>query len=410
MKKYYLLLLFGFFSQLLYGQGEAAVGSLTLQQSPFLNGAGQIGASIPTSDAIGFYYNPAQLGYFSRENNLSLYFMPQNTKWLNNYSASGITFRSVGMTAGYNFNKNGNSLPLSIGIGYIHNKFDYGEYYYPQGNTHNYDSFNCFSIGASYDCYLLFNIGLSIKSFYSKIGYNPTELYIISSEVSSTAFDFGTMITAPISKLFFNNFRFDLSKESFLKPRFDWTVGYSITNIGKEIYYVDPAQSDPIPRTARLGYTFDFGMDLILNEKKLNVIDYSFTAEAEDILIKRNQYNGTFEYQRHFGDIIFGKHLIELRGDENVVVHRGHVFKLFETYTFLTGRFHGRSNYNRKTNGYGLSSEGIFKLLGVAIDNKVIHFIADHFVVEYYDTNIFVDSGMDTNFKGFSFYLKKLEL
>ncbi len=77
--------------------------------------------------------------------------------------------------------------------------------------------------------------------------------------------------------------------------------------------------------------------------------------------------------------------------------------------TILSGRFNGNGFDNRKTDGYGISSEGIFKLLGTAINNSVIRFIANHFVVEYFNTNIFVDSGLDTNFEGFSFYLKKIE-
>jgi hypothetical protein len=407
MKKILVLLLVLSLNEISFAQ-YGAVPFLTLQQSPLLHGAGQIGASVPNSDAIGFYYNPAQLGYFSRENNFSTFFMPQNTKWLNNY-LSGYTFRSFGLSAGYNFNKNENSLPISVGIGYIHNKLSYGFYYDSKGIYESYESFDCFSVGASLDYYLLFNLGFSIKPFHSKLDN------ISGGDANSTASDFGTMITAPFAKLFFNNLKFALNNQSFLKPKVDLTLGCSITNIGKEISYIDAAQADPISRTARLGYTLELGFDLLLKQTKINFFNYSFTAEAEDILIK-NKSNAIYisvppyEYQNLFGDIIIGKHLFELIGDENVVVHKGHIFRLFDSFIFTTGRFDGRGYYNRKTNGYGLSSDGIFKLLNSAVDNPIINFISNHFVIEYFDTNTFVDSGLDTNFKGFALYLKRFEL
>ena len=76
---------------------------------------------------------------------------------------------------------------------------------------------------------------------------------------------------------------------------------------------------------------------------------YSFTVEASDILVKNrvvnpsSSYAGPMntEYQGPFGDIEFVKHLVELKGDDNVIVHRGHIFRLFETLTFTSGRFAG---------------------------------------------------------------------
>jgi hypothetical protein len=144
-------------------------------------------------------------------------------------------------------------------------------------------------------------------------------------------------------------------------------------------------------------------------EEKLSAIDYSFTAEAEDILIKQGQLSG-YEYQGMLGDINIGKHLIELKKDNNVVVHRGHILRLFETVVVTSGIYDGRGYNHIKTNGMGLSSEGIFKLLSKAIDNPVVSFVANHLVLEYYNTNTFVGSGMDTNLKGMALYLRGIEL
>jgi hypothetical protein len=388
MKGYFSILLVLFFINIAYGQ-EAAVPFLTLQQSPLLQGAGQIGAAIPMKDASGFYYNPAQLGYFSRENNLSLFFMPQKTDWMPTYG----TFQSTGLAAGYNFKKSEHDIPLSIGVGYLHNKFDY--------SSGSYESFDCFSIGASYDYFLLFNLGFSIKTFKSVLTDGPIVIGENSSfQVNSTAFDFGAMLTAPISKLLFNDYKFQIAEKSIIKPIVDFTLGYSLTNAGKKISYFDFAQSDPIPRTARLGYTFNFALELSNNwVKKLNVVDYTFTAEAENILVKQDTLGNT-QYKNLFGDINIGKNLIELKGDQSVVVHRGHIFRLFDTFVIISGKMNGHGYDNRKSDGIGISSEGLFKILNASVDNTVINYLTNHFVLEYYNTNIFVDSFMETNLKG----------
>lgn len=416
MKKFCSLLMLLLFYTNVFGQGEAAVPFLILQQSTLFTGAGQIGAAIPMHDPTGFYYNPAQLGYFSRKNNLAFSFMPGKNKWMPNFGMD-YSFQSYGAAAGYNFGKNNENLPLTIGIGYIHSKFDFGQYlritpYYPEGDfvsRDDYDAFDCFSVGVGYDYYLQFNLGFSIKSFESIFGDQRTEPGIGPAEARGTAFDFGLMITAPMTNLFLNDLKFNLSDKSFIKPKVDITLGYSVTNIGKEIYYKDPAQADPIPRTARLGYTINLGIELFGMEEKLSAIDYSFTAEAEDILIKQGQLSG-YEYQGMLGDISIGKHLIELKKDNNVVVHRGHILRLFETVVVASGIYDGRGYNQIKTNGLGLSSEGLFKLLSKALDNPVVSFVANHLVLEYYNTNTFVGSGMDTNLKGMALYLRGIEL
>ncbi len=104
MKKYYLIVIFLLLlNKSFFCQGEAAVPFLELQQSLLLQGAGQIGVSIPMSEPLGFYFNPAQLGYFSRVNNFSLLTLPQKTSWLGD--ASNLSFQTFGITAGYNFKR-----------------------------------------------------------------------------------------------------------------------------------------------------------------------------------------------------------------------------------------------------------------------------------------------------------------
>ncbi|MFH1195418.1 MAG: hypothetical protein V1720_06875 [bacterium] len=412
MKKISLVILLLLMSNFLFAQGEAAVPFLTLPQSPFLNGAGWIGAAIPNDDALGFYYNPAMLGYTSRTNHASFFVMPEKSDWLKKFNLD-MTFNTFGFTAGYQFSINDGKLPVSVGIGYIRNVLDYGKANRVVGEgiylKDSYDSFNCFSVGGSLDYFVLFNAGFSIKPFYSKLSDQPLAS-LGSSEVSGTAFDVGLMVIAPISKLFFNDYKMPLEGSSYFTPKANFTVGYSLTNLGKEIYYIDPAQADPIPRTARLGYSINLGFDLSIQENIINVVDYSFTVEADDILIKRDT-NWNTEYQGIFGDIKPWKNLIQLEGDDDVIVHRGHILKLFETFILTSGRF-GGNDYRemRKTSGFGFSSDGIFKLLALATNNSAFEYIAKHFVIDYNEATFFVDSLFETNMSGVSLTYRNFEL
>ena len=119
---------------------------------------------------------------------------------------------------------------------------------------------------------------------------------------------------------------------------------------------------------------------------------------------------GFHSYQGMLGDINFGKHLIDLKGDQNVVVHRGHIFRFFETIIITSGRYNGHGFNNYKSNGFGFSSEGIFKLLSRSIKNSAIGFIANHLAIEYFHSNNFVDTNFETNFQGLALYFKNFTL
>ncbi len=70
------ILLLNLFNVSNFAQGEGAMPVMTLQTSLPLLGAGWIGTAKPNNDPIGFYLNPAILGYSSQNNHASLFFMP----------------------------------------------------------------------------------------------------------------------------------------------------------------------------------------------------------------------------------------------------------------------------------------------------------------------------------------------
>jgi hypothetical protein len=88
------------FKSTVFAQGDAAISMLYLNPSPKLNGLGMAGTSLPNDDPAGFYYNPAQLGYISQTNDISIQFYPSNVDWLGFHYAK---YENTSFNIGYNF-------------------------------------------------------------------------------------------------------------------------------------------------------------------------------------------------------------------------------------------------------------------------------------------------------------------
>jgi hypothetical protein len=317
-----------------------------------------------------------------------------------------------------NFSEFNIPIPISVGFGYMHDKMDYGTFYRtgsdgPEiiGEFNSYDSYDAYSLGVGIDYYLLFNFGMSIKPFDSNLSDQPTENEIGIGKVEGTAYDYGAMIITPISKLFFDEMKYKFCETAYLKPTVNFTLGYAITNIGDEDSYIDEAQKDPLSRMGRFGYTFDFGYDVHLNNIEINVFSYSFTAEVEDILIEQNNLHQFIGYQSFLGDIDIWDNLVLLNPSDKVTLHKGHTLSLFETLTITSGSMKGRGYRTAVgTSGYGLSSEGILKIVSNTFDNLILKYLAKHFVVEYYDVTLFEGyNGFDTDMQGISLHMKNIE-
>lgn len=411
-------LLLTVYSLKLYSQGEGVMTFTTIQQSPLLLGSGQIGVSIPNDDVLGFYFNPAILGHSARQNHSSISIMPDKTLWSTFWFNNNVNFNNYGINLGYNLKSTKLELPISIGIGFLHSKIDFGNRgitseFGPEiiKEVESYDLFNSFSLGIGFDYYVKINFGISLKSFVSQIGGKVTNDQFTNFSIDGTMLDYGGLITLPIYELITQDKKYQLENALAIKPISNFSIGYATANIGDEVEYVD-FQKDPLLRTARLGYTFELGFDLLLNKAKINFVNYSFTAEAQDILIKPNdQSNSGIKYQSGLGDIDISNNLIKLKEDNKVIVHRGHIFKFFDTLILTSGRFAGRGyNSSRVTDGIGFTSKGLFNFMNALSNNNIIQFIAKHFVIEYFDANVEFFTNTPTNFDALSIHFVGFEL
>ena len=140
-----------------------------------------------------------------------------------------------------------------------------------------------------------------------------------TNEVKLNALDWGILLNVPASKLAFEDFVYRPLENATLKPIVNLSLGYSRSNIGNEANY--GIYSEPLPLTARLGYTLSLGTDLLIKNHSINFITYDITAEAEDILVSRD-ISGRPVYQGLLGDIKFWDNLIEWKRTNNVTLRK----------------------------------------------------------------------------------------
>ncbi len=194
-----------------------------------------------------------------------------------------------------------------------------------------------------------------------------------------------------------------------LTPFFNFSVGYSKSNIGDKIYYIDPEQADPLPRIDRMGYGINTGLDLTAGDIHINTVSLSFTAEADDILVLRDS-TGQSSYQSTLNDLRFWKNIINIEGDERIVSHAGFKIELFEIFSLMTGHFSGRGYQDvMKTNGYEIRAKGLFKLYSFLANEPITDFLRDHIDVVYYKTAYLAGLPVETQMTGLAFYLSDFD-
>ncbi len=396
-----------------FSQGEAAVPFLLLQPSPSLAAMGQTGTALPTEDPFGFLWNPAQLGYTSQNNNFSFIFYPSKLVWLPTFNLD-LEVKSLAFNVGYNF-KDIIDFPLSVGFGYSYFELNFGEFLRtgeqdptPLGTFKSMDYYKAYSVGVGIDYFVQLNGGITFKNITSILSDYPTGGEGPPTGTSKpNVINFGLLINVPVSKLIDDGMLIELEGDMHLKPDFNFSIGYSKSNSGDEVYYIDPAQTDPLPRTDRLGYGFSTGFDLLGDNFQMKALNFSLTVEADDILIDRDSTG--WDYQSTLSDLQFVKNLINIEGTEKIVSHIGLKIDLFETVSFGTGHFSGRGFLDvAETGGYELRTKGIFKLWALWAKEPFTEFLRDHIDIRYYNTNYFANDWRETKMTGLALYVHNL--
>ena len=415
------LSLFSFliFTNKSFSQGEAAVPFLLLQPSPSLSAMGQTGTALPTEDPFGFIWNPAQLGYTSQNNNLAFIFYPSKFEWLPSFNLD-LEVKSYAFNVGYNLNDL-IDLPLSVGFGYSYFELNFGEFLRidagdpsASGSFYSMDYYNAYSFGIGIDYYVLLNAGITYKDITSILSEPPTSSELGDGKAEPNVVDFGLLINVPVLKLIDETMQIALENNLHLKPHLDFSIGYSKSNIGNEVYYIDKAQADPLPRMDRLGYGISTGFDLLKDNFKMNILNLSLTAEADDILIssrttvENRNYTYSWDYQSTLSDLKPWKNLVNMEGTDKIVSHIGLKIDLFETVSLSTGHFSGRGFGESETRGFELRTKGLFKFWALWANDPITDFLRDHADIRYYSTDFFSGDWRKTKLTGLALYVHNL--
>lgn len=400
-----------FFNTFTFAQGEAAVPFLLLQPSPSLSAMGQTGTALPTDDPFGFLWNPAQLGYTSQHNNLSYIFYPSKLKWLPKFNLD-LELKSSAFNVGYNF-KDLIGFPISFGFGYSKVNFSYGKFVItgpggpdPIGTYEPRDFYHAYAVGIGLDYFIQLSVGYTFKDITSIWSEDPIGADSGAIKAETSVYDYGILLNVPVLKIIDDKMNIVVSDELTAFPTFNFSLGYSKSNIGDSIYYFEPSQSDPLPRIERIGYGISAGFDLAANDLRFNAFNLSFTVEADNMLISRRGIpSNQWEYQ---DDLDFWENVILIKGNDKIVSHAGTKLDFGETFSYSFGHFSGRGFDSRKTNGYELKLKGLLKAVAYWVNHPVTDFLRDHFDVRYYNTNFFADHEFETKMTGLAFHLKNI--
>ncbi|TAL68090.1 MAG: hypothetical protein EPN82_11865 [Bacteroidetes bacterium] len=406
-------ILFVFFSILfisisnLNAQGVEA-DFLLYSPSPVVTGMGGAGTAIPIDDPYNFFYNPAQLGLRDTNTNISFGIYPSSV----NLSATNtkILFDNYAINGGYDFSKLLGGFPLSVGVGFLYQGIDYGEFTRTHesgqvsGTVHPYEKSATFSLGFGFNYLIKLSGGISYKLIWSEVPKIPG-LYPYDSESmkgNADAFDLGILAEVPIIT------KMNLGEN--LNFSFSASAGYTFANWGGDMVYKtsNTIHGDPIARTARLGYGLRAGIDYKYKETDFKLIQIDWTSEANDLLVenveKINQADTIYmsDYKSSpLGNINFLDNVILLKNTSTSAINRhGVKFSVFETADISFGRYAMPRSFNKSigsTLGFSISTKGVFKFLAQEIKNEIIDFIAKHISIQYSYSRIKFDKSYYLN-------------
>ncbi|MBU1635913.1 hypothetical protein KJ762_15615 [bacterium] len=381
-------------------QSEAGAIWLLIPPSPSMNGMGEIGVCLPDTDPISAYYNPAN-GLLSYQG-ISVVSSNMEANWLQNLASdiqlkqSYIGFNLIPNKYPFQFVINKQNTILDLGE---QTRIDeYGNYI---GKFNSRMSSTAYSIASRFygDLWII-PVDISLGFLQKKVIQNlvPDEYLDSGSGTSKNVFyDYGILTSLPVKLNIKDKWNFSLS------PAF----GYSISNIGDSIVFIDPAKADPPPRTVRTGISISAKISL---NDEWNLFEYRGARAAYDILVKPGK---PIRYQSGFGDIDFFKNVLLSKKDSMLTISRGHEVSFFDIYTFRFGKTIDVSGkINEYTTGYGINSVGIFNFLNHLTEIKNLSEINRYLTIEYNYSKWTEDYGHprdDTEFSAYTFSFNNID-
>ncbi|MFZ4619314.1 MAG: hypothetical protein ACOYNS_02050 [Bacteroidota bacterium] len=384
------ILFFALFTTLAFSQaGSTAVPFLTIPTSVEANGMGGISTTANTSSPSSMLFNPAQLGMHTQSNFLSTELNTKRTQWLPAFGHPDLWLTNNSMIFGMKFSLDDHS-SISAGIGYSRLYLNLGTFiqsFYDANNIsyfNGYESSDNFSAGIGLNDGYRISVGMTLKKITSKLTPFGTAQEPRNKSTGLWAADFGIIGSLPLlpymSEVELNGF-------NTWAPFITLTGAYAINNIGGRVSYIDDSQSDPLPRTARLGLSLNAGISMLINNEPFTLFDLTAAREAEELLLKITA-NNTWDYSSSpINKINIIQDLFEGRAHGHVSARRGYSATFFESVTIRTGSMDGDGELIYNTTGYSLSTLGISKIVNASLtreeERDPFHYFLSHVEIRY---------------------------
>lgn len=396
MKKIFLLtLIFNSVAIIPYARSQSEAAVLFLLIQPSLRANGMAGTSVASAghDPLSVAFNPAHVGLAAMNRFFQIEYYPSKTNWLPGFNIDGLNFDAKSFLIGYKFKIN-NLIPASIGAGYTRVFLNLGTQNITSetspgiitGTLQSSEHADIFSIGMGVDFGLKIGLGFSFKRIESNLASTGIGLEGVV-RASVNAYDFGLIAHLPLletfSKLTHRNTKISERLRPFLLPGF----GYSRSNIGGKIIYINAAQADPLPRVARMAVSVNTGIIYSNGDLSFRLVDFEWSSEAQDLLVKRSP-TGNITYQGVFSDIGLFDNVITGNSKPGIETSRGWELNILELISLRHGRHKdpgGAVFYD--TEGFGLKSSGLFKIAFILVpqlkSNAILSFLGHHFNIQY---------------------------
>jgi hypothetical protein len=394
-------------------QYQTAVSFLTVSSSPLGNGMGGVAATVPSSEASSVIANPGQLGLFSLDNLFSASTYTPRTDWIPNFLAGGpiATMTASAVSGGVNLTDI-LSLPFSagIGVGYSRAAVDFGTFTHtgsqspePIGTFNSSETYVNYSVGLGLEYFARFGVGLNFKRITSALFPIGTGSELSSATATPSATDLGLLLDIPTVSIASSLSGSSLAIAEGIEPYLDISMSYVRANVGDKVVYIDPAQADPLPRTAVVGLGLTGGISAKAGNARWKMISFGLTRQAEDILVNRHP-DGTFDYKSGLGDISIGQNVIGGKATANVLVRKGWEIGAAEFLYIRGGSVFG-DYYDYSTSGYSICLGGLVRLIEFAVPGSAesvwVAYIGDHIDLQYHSATYTSPTSLlnGTNFK-----------
>jgi hypothetical protein len=370
-------------------QGQAAVPFLLLSPSPETNGMAGISVAVQRTDPLSSIFSPAQVGLASLSTGIAGSFYPEETQWGGQMISITPAYHAWAARAGVLLN-DFVKMPVRVGFGFAYHRvdIDYGEFAVTGPNGPDvietfeaHENATGLTLGVGLEYLVKAGFGYTFRSISSHLSPVGTEMEKGAGEADVPSNDYSCYLLLPMVDLIDAATGGSTEFFSVIRPFADLSLGFGMNSIGDKIVYVDAAQADPLPRTAREGIAAAGGLRL----QGWELGGATWSREAEDLLVVR-QNNGTWEYQSGFGDLEFGNNVVAGNSSGNVGIRTGWQLRLGEFFTYRQGTY--RQEYNNyETEGMTFQLAGILKGIAYAAGTEApswLLFARDHLDVQYH--------------------------